>query len=48
MVATAIGLVLYFVLAVATIVRARAYADIGYPLPYLALAAGSLALFAYA
>ncbi|MEV0710017.1 MULTISPECIES: DoxX family protein [Nocardia] len=46
--AAAIGLVLYFVLAVATIVRARAYADIGYPLPYLALAAGSLALFAYA
>lgn len=46
--AAAIGLVLYFLLAVATIVRARAYADIGYPVPYLVLAAGSLALFAFA
>ncbi len=44
--AAAIGLVLYFVLAVLTVVRARWYAHIAYPLPYLALAAGSLALFA--
>ncbi|MBH0779202.1 DoxX family protein [Nocardia bovistercoris] len=46
--AAALGLVLYFLLAVATIVRAGVYSDIGYPLPYLAAAAGSLALFAFA
>lgn len=45
--AAALGLVVYFLLAVATIVRAGAYADIGYPLPYLVTAAGSLALFAF-
>ncbi|MEV0296925.1 DoxX family protein [Nocardia sp. NPDC050710] len=45
---TAICLVLYYVLAVAVILRARQYRDVVYPLPYLALAAGSLALFAFA
>lgn len=44
--AATVGLVLYFVGAVITVVRARWYAHIGYPLPYLALAAGSLGLFA--
>ncbi|MDE1674673.1 DoxX family protein [Nocardia gipuzkoensis] len=41
-VAAAAGLVVYFVGAVLTVLRARRYADIGYPLPYLALAAASL------
>jgi uncharacterized membrane protein YphA (DoxX/SURF4 family) len=43
-VAAAAGLVAYFVGAVLTVVRARQYAHIGYPLPYLALAAASLGL----
>ncbi|MFD0364797.1 DoxX family protein [Nocardia sp. GCM10030253] len=43
--AAAVGLVLYFLGAVVTILRARWYSDIAYPLPYLALAAGSLGLF---
>ncbi|WP_406230597.1 DoxX family protein [Nocardia sp. NBC_01009] len=43
--AAAIGLVLYFLGAVVTIVRARWYSDIAYPLPWLLLAAGSLGLF---
>ncbi|PXX70733.1 DoxX-like protein [Nocardia tenerifensis] len=43
--AAAICLVLYFLGAIATILRARAYGDLGYPMPYLVLAAGSLALF---
>ncbi|MEV6426422.1 DoxX family protein [Nocardia sp. NPDC051463] len=41
----AIGLVLYFLGAVVTIVRARWYSHIAYPLPWLALAAGSVGLF---
>ncbi|GGN79935.1 DoxX family protein [Nocardia rhizosphaerihabitans] len=43
-VAAAAGLVLYFVGAELTVLRARWYAHLGYPLPYLLLAAGSLAL----
>ncbi|MEV0534657.1 DoxX family protein [Kitasatospora sp. NPDC050463] len=40
----AIGLVLYFAGAVVTVVRARAYAHVPFPLVYLAPAAASLAL----
>ncbi|MEV0062514.1 DoxX family protein [Nocardia sp. NPDC050718] len=43
-IAAAAGLVLYFLCAELTVLRARAYTDLGYPLPYLLLAAGSLAL----
>jgi hypothetical protein len=43
-VAAAAGLVVYFVGAVVTVVRARHYGDIGYPMPYLVLAAASLGL----
>jgi hypothetical protein len=46
--AAAVGLILYFLGAVIAILRARWYSDIAYPLPYLGLAAGSLALFAVA
>jgi hypothetical protein len=42
-VAAALGLVLYFVGAVATVVRAHCYEQY-YPVPFLLLAAGSLAL----
>ncbi|MCP9624038.1 DoxX family protein [Nocardia otitidiscaviarum] len=42
--AAAAGLTIYFVLALATVVRARAWSDVGYPLPFLALAAAALAL----
>ncbi|WP_306363977.1 DoxX family protein [Nocardia sp. CC227C] len=42
--AAAAGLTVYFVLALATVVRARAWSDIAYPLPYLTLAAAALAL----
>ncbi|QIS04007.1 DoxX family protein [Nocardia brasiliensis] len=42
--ASGICLVLYFLGALATVLRARAYTDLGYPLPYLLLAAGSVAL----
>ncbi|MFQ6395334.1 DoxX family protein [Nocardia sp. KC 131] len=44
-VAAAVGLILYFLGAVITILHARWYSDIAYPLPYLGLAAGSLGLF---
>lgn len=44
--AAAIGLVLYFLLAELTVLRARCYRELVFPLPYLTLAAGSLALFA--
>lgn len=44
-VAAAAGLVVYFVGAVLTVVRARYYTHVGYPLPYLLLAAASLGLF---
>jgi hypothetical protein len=40
----AVGLVLYFLGAVATVVRARSYAHIPFPLLYLAPAAASLLL----
>ncbi|WP_040700980.1 DoxX family protein [Nocardia vinacea] len=44
----ALCLVLYFLGAEITIIRAKRYTDIAYPLPYLILSAASLALFAYA
>ncbi|RKN37005.1 DoxX family protein [Streptomyces hoynatensis] len=40
----AIGLILYFIGAVLTVLRARRYAHVPYPLVYLAPAAASLAL----
>ncbi|MFE9577923.1 DoxX family protein [Nocardia sp. NPDC006044] len=43
--AAAICLVLYFVGAILTILRAHGYGDLAYPMPYLALAAASLVLF---
>ncbi|MCC3318031.1 DoxX family protein [Nocardia africana] len=43
--AAAIGLVLYFVGAVITIVRARWYAHLPYPMPCLALAVATACLF---
>ncbi|WP_433192313.1 DoxX family protein [Nocardia sp. CA-107356] len=46
--AAATCLVLFFLGAVITIVRAKWYSHITYPLPYLALAAASLSLFAFA
>jgi hypothetical protein len=42
----AIGLVLYFLGAVITVLRARVYTHIPYPMLYLAPAAASLALWA--
>ncbi|MFD8750452.1 DoxX family protein [Kitasatospora sp. NPDC059577] len=42
--AAAVGVILYFLGAVVTVVRARAYAHIPFPLVYLAPAAASLAL----
>ncbi|MBF6346649.1 DoxX family protein [Nocardia cyriacigeorgica] len=42
--AAAAGLVLYFIGAVATLVRARGYSDLMYPGFYLVLAAASLVL----
>jgi len=42
--AAAIGLVLYFVGAVATVVRARCWNQIPYPTVFLLLATGALAL----
>lgn len=45
-VAAAAGLVLYFLAAELTVLRSRQYADLGYPLPYLLLAAASLGLAA--
>ncbi|MEV0248351.1 DoxX family protein [Nocardia sp. NPDC050712] len=44
--AAALGLTIYFLLAVATILRARCYSDLAYPMPYLLTAAASAALFA--
>ena len=40
----AIGLILYFIGAVITVLRARFYSHIPYPLVYMAPAVGSLAL----
>lgn len=40
----AVGLVLYFIGAIITVVRARWYSHIPYPFIYMALAAGSLTL----
>ncbi|MBW0273781.1 hypothetical protein ATM97_31200 [Nocardia sp. MH4] len=45
-IAAAAGLVVYFLCAELTVLRARAYADLGYPLPYLLLAGASLTLAA--
>ncbi|MFG2904067.1 DoxX family protein [Kitasatospora sp. NPDC048286] len=42
--AAAVGVVLYFLGAVLTVLRARAYAHVPFPLLYLAPAAASLAL----
>ncbi|MFJ9445802.1 DoxX family protein [Kitasatospora sp. NPDC101235] len=42
--AAAVGVVLYFLGAVITVVRARAYAHVPFPLLYLAPAAASLVL----
>ncbi|MBF6141068.1 DoxX family protein [Nocardia farcinica] len=42
--AAAIGLVGYFSLAVLTVLRARVFADVGYPLPYLAISLAALAV----
>lgn len=42
--AAAVGVILYFLGAVLTVARARAYAHIPFPLIYLAPAAASLAL----
>ncbi|WP_330257327.1 DoxX family protein [Nocardia sp. NBC_00565] len=44
----AICLVLFFLGAVLTILRAKWYSHITHPLPYLALAVASLGLFAFA
>ncbi|WP_280303532.1 DoxX family protein [Nocardia neocaledoniensis] len=41
-IAAAAGLVVYFVCAELTVLRARWYSHLGYPLPYLLLAVGSL------
>ncbi|MFF3228515.1 DoxX family protein [Nocardia suismassiliense] len=46
--AAAICLVLYFIGAIITILRARGYGDLAYPMPYLALAAASAVLFVLA
>lgn len=43
-VAAGIGLVLYFALAVVTVIRARWYSHIAFPLVYMAPVVGSLAL----
>ncbi|MFC6020763.1 DoxX family protein [Plantactinospora solaniradicis] len=43
-VAASIGLVLYFVGAIAAVVRGRVYSHLSYPVPFLLLAAGSLGL----
>ncbi|WP_336082324.1 DoxX family protein [Nocardia sp. SSK8] len=43
-IAAAAGLVLYFLCAELTVLRARMYGHLGYPLPYLLRAAASLAL----
>lgn len=45
-VAAGVGLVLYFTGAVVTVVRARWYSHVPYPLVYLAPVVGSLALLA--
>ncbi|MFD4659275.1 DoxX family protein [Kitasatospora sp. NPDC058444] len=42
--AAAVGVILYFLGAVITVLRARAYAHVPFPLVYLAPAAASLAL----
>ncbi|MBF5001657.1 DoxX family protein [Nocardia sp. BSTN01] len=46
--AAAVGLVLYFVGAVITIVRARWYAHLPYPMPCLVLASAAACLVAFA
>ena len=46
--AAAVGLIVYFLGAVVTVIRARWYSHIVYPLPFLLLAVGSLGLLAAA
>ncbi|WP_433733918.1 DoxX family protein [Nocardia sp. CA-129566] len=46
--AAAVCLVLFFLGAEITILRAKWYTHLGYPLPYLVLSAASLVLFAFA
>ncbi len=41
-IAAAVGLVLYFIGAVITIARSRCYADLPYPMPFLALAVAAV------
>ncbi|MEU6562232.1 DoxX family protein [Nocardia nova] len=41
-VAAAIGLVVYFIGAVTTVLRARYYTDLPYPMPFLALAVAAV------
>lgn len=43
-IAASVGLILYFVGAIVTVMRANWYAHIPYPAAFLALAAGALAL----
>ncbi|WP_405163791.1 DoxX family protein [Nocardia sp. NBC_01499] len=43
--AAALCLVLYFIGALIAIIRSHGYRDLGYPMPYLVLAAASLTLF---
>ena len=46
--AAAVGLTVYFLGAVVTVIRARCYSHIIYPLPFLLLTVGSLGLLAAA
>lgn len=43
-VAASLGLVVYFVGAIATVVQSKLYSHLGFPVPFLLLAAASLAL----
>ncbi|MEV0764847.1 DoxX family protein [Nocardia sp. NPDC050435] len=43
--AAALALTVYFLLAIATLLRARAYSQLAYPVPFLLAAAASAALF---
>jgi hypothetical protein len=43
-IAAAVGLVIYFIGAVVTVVRAHWYSHLQYPAPFLVLSAGSLVL----
>ncbi len=41
-IAAAVGLMLYFIGAVITVARSRCYADLPYPMPFLALAVAAV------